>query len=421
MARVRNREYADRDRTIFLNAASWGLVPRSAADEAAELTLRRNRAGGFRDEDFGPIQRRCRDAAARLIGVTPAEIALSPNTSFGVNLAAALVGSGPPGTILTSQGEFPANVLPWKPLEARGFRVELVETDGRGWPDEEALLARLGREDVRALALSAVQYVSGYRADLEALGASCGANGVLFCVDAIQALGAVPLDAARCGVDVLSCGGQKWLCSPWGSGFTYVRHDLQNRFDPPMVGWLSMKGGTRFEEGLSYGMTWLEDARKFELATLALQDYLGMARSIELFLEMGPASVEEHIRDVQAPLLAWVAARPDARARTPLDPARRAGIFTVEVGDVEAAATALRDADVIASVREGGASARPALLQHRGGDGRGRADPRRGVSYGPPEAPERSGASGISSQAPARSRRGSTDGFARRRSSRAMP
>jgi selenocysteine lyase/cysteine desulfurase len=352
--RVRRREYADRDRTIFLNAASWGILPRSAAEEAAQLTLRRNRAGGFRDEDFGPIQRRCREAAARLIGVTPPEIALSPNTSFGVNLAAALVGSGPPGTILTSEGEFPANILPWKPLERRGFRVELVETNAQGWPDEDALLALLGRENVRALALSAVQYVSGYRADLEALGASCQAHGVLFCVDAIQALGAVPLDAARCGIDVLSCGGQKWLCSPWGSGFTYVRRELQERFDPPMVGWLSMKGGTRFEEGLSYGMEWVDDARKFELATLALQDYLGMARSIELFLEMEPASVEEHIRDVQAPLLEWIDARPDARARTPLDPARRAGIFTLGTGDVERAATALREADVIVSVREGG-------------------------------------------------------------------
>lgn len=352
--RVRSREYADPDGSIFLNAASWGILPRSAADEAAALTLRRNRAGGFRDEDFGPIQRRCREAAARLIGVTPQEITLSPNTSFGVNLAAALAGSGPPGTILASQGEFPANVLPWKALEGRGFRVELVDTDEEGWPDEEALHARVAREDVRALALSAVQYVSGYRADLEALGASCEAHGVLFCVDAIQALGAVPLDAVRCRIDVLACGGQKWLCSPWGSGFTFVRRDLQDRFEPPMVGWLSMKGGTRFEEGLSYGMTWVEDARKFELATLALQDYLGMARSIELFLEMGTAAVAEHIRNVQAPLLEWIDARPDARPRTPLDPTRRAGIFTVGLGDVEGASAALEAADVIVSVREGG-------------------------------------------------------------------
>ena len=353
VANVRSREYPDRGRTTFLNAASWGLLPRSAADEAAELIRRRNRAGGFRDEDFGPIQRRCRDAAARLIGVSPAEIALSPNTSFGVNLAASLVGAGPPGTILTSQGEFPANVLPWKPLETRGFRVELVALDQHGWPDEEALAARLGREDVRALAISAVQYVSGYRADLEALGALCRAQGVLFCVDAIQALGAVPLDAAGCRVDVLSCGGQKWLCSPWGSGFTYVRRELQARFDPPMVGWLSMKGGTRFEEGLSYGMEWVDDARKFELATLALQDHLGMARSIELFLEMGLDAVEAHIRKVLTPLLEWIDARPDARPLTPTDPMRRAGIFTFGVGDVEAAATALREADVIFSVREG--------------------------------------------------------------------
>lgn len=353
VARVREREYAKAEETLFFNAASWGLLPRGTVEEASALTRRRNRAAGFRDEDFGPIQRRCREAAARLIGVTPGEIALSPNTSFGVNLAAALVGSGPPGTILTSQGEFPANVLPWKPLEARGFHVELVDVDEHGWPDEEALKDLLGRDDVRALAISAVQYVSGHRADLEALGAACQARGVLFCVDAIQALGAVPIDAVRCGIDVLSCGGQKWLCSPWGSGFTYVREALQDRFEPPMVGWLSMKGGTSFEAGLGYAMDWVDDARKFELATLALQDHVGMARSIELFLEMGPASIEEHIGAVQAPLLEWIAARPDARARTPLDPARRAGILTFTVADVEHSAGALHDAGVIFAVREG--------------------------------------------------------------------
>jgi len=114
-----------------------------------------------------------------------------------------------------------------------------------------------------------------------------------------------------------------------------------------------MKGGTRFEEGLGYAMTWVEDARKFELATLPLQDHLGMARAIELFLEMGTASVEEHIRTVQAPLLAWVEARPDARARTPLDSARRAGIFTFTVSDVYRSASALHEAGVIFSVREG--------------------------------------------------------------------
>lgn len=347
------REYPERGDGIFMNAASWGLLPRSASEIAADLILRRSRARGFAEEELGPIQRRCRESAARLVGASTTEIALSPNTSYGVNLAAALVGAGPPGTILVSEGEFPANVLPWMALESRGFRVEIVPRDGHGWPDEEALLSRLDREGVRALALSAVQYVSGYRADLPRLGAACRERGVLFCVDAIQALGVSPIDAPACGVDVLACGGQKWLCSPWGSGFTYVRRELQERFAPPMVGWLSVQGATSFEEGLGYGLDWLGDARKFELSTLALQDHLGMARSIELFLEVGLEAVREHVRRVQAPLLEWMASRSDARARTPLDPGRRAGIFTFAVADLDRSVAALREGGVIFAVREG--------------------------------------------------------------------
>ncbi|MGD8320561.1 MAG: aminotransferase class V-fold PLP-dependent enzyme, partial [Gemmatimonadota bacterium] len=129
VARVRAREYPALGPGIFFNAASWGLLPRSAAEEVAGLTLRRNRAGGFDEDEFGLVQRRCRTAAARLIDASAEEIALAPNTSYGVNLAASLVGAGTPGTVLVSEGEFPANVLPWMALEARGFRVELVPVD----------------------------------------------------------------------------------------------------------------------------------------------------------------------------------------------------------------------------------------------------------------------------------------------------
>ena len=129
---VRRREYPEPDAGVFFNTASWGLIPRSAAAEAADLLLRRNRGSGFAEEELGRIQRRCRDALARLLRVTPDEIALAPNTSFGVNLASSLVGSGPPGTVLLLQGEFPANVLPWKSLTRRGFHVEVVPGDPAG-------------------------------------------------------------------------------------------------------------------------------------------------------------------------------------------------------------------------------------------------------------------------------------------------
>lgn len=350
---VRRREYPDPDAGVFFNTASWGLIPRSAAAEAADLTLRRNRGSGFAEEELGRIQRRCRDALARLLRVTPDEIALAPNTSFGVNLASSLVGSGSPGTVLLLQGEFPANVLPWKALTRRGFHVEVVPSDPAGGPGESELPRRLDQPGVRALALSAIQFSTGHRADLATLGRACRERGILFCVDAIQALGAVPLFPRDAHIDVLASGGQKWLCAPWGSGFAYVRDDLLERVEPPMVSWLAVKDATRFEDLLNYRMDFLPNARRFELATLGIQDYLGLARSVEIFLEMGVERVERHLRRVHEPLLAWLRERPDVRLVTPWEPERRGGILSFVPPGAERVARHLQDAGVVFALREG--------------------------------------------------------------------
>ena len=329
------------------------MIPLSAADEVADLTLRRNRAHGFQEAELGGIQRRCRAAVATLLRVEASDVALVPNTSYGVNLAAWLVRAGPPGRIVVSAGEFPANVLPWKALVDDGFDVHVVDADPDGNPREDALLAALDAPSVRALAVSAVQFVTGYRVDLGALGAACRARDVLFCVDAIQAAGAVPFHPEAVHADVVACGGQKWLCGPWGSGFAWMRPALRAAFDPPMVSWLATADGADFDDMLHYRMEWRGDARKFELATNGIQDYLGLARSVEVLSEVGVEAVEAHLRAILRPLWAWIDRRPDVHAVTPRDPARQAGIVAVRSPGVERFLRALQDAGVVASVREG--------------------------------------------------------------------
>jgi selenocysteine lyase/cysteine desulfurase len=213
--------------------------------------------------------------------------------------------------------------------------------------------AALDGPDVRALALSAVQFATGYRADLKRLGAACKERNILFCVDAIQALGAVELHPRDAHVDVLAAGGQKWLCSAWGSGFTYIARGLQARFEPPMASWLGVKGGGRLEDMLQYRMEWVDGARRFELATLGLQDYLVLARSVEVLLEMGVDQVTRHIHQLHGPVIDWAAARKDVRVVTPRDPDRKAGILSVTLPGVERAFEELRQADITCALREG--------------------------------------------------------------------
>jgi len=351
IARVCAREYARPAEGVFFNTASYGLIPDSSARESAALTLRRNRTHGFEEQELGAAQRRCRSALAELIGASVNEIALVPNTTFGMSLAAALAASGPPGDIVVSAGEFPANVLPWKWLERLGFRVVVIPCGPDALPDESALVAAVARQGVRALSVSMVQFASGHRADLASLGGACKAHDVLFCVDAIQGLGAVPFRVHDVHADIVAAGGQKWLCAPWGSGFAWIREGLLDRFDPPVASWLALRGSPAILDTQEYRQEWRGNARKFEPATLGVQDYLGLAGSVEILLEMGVESIREHILGVQEPLIEWAAPRSGVRMWTPSEPERRAGIISFFVEHTDEVAALLRRDRVVFSVR----------------------------------------------------------------------
>jgi selenocysteine lyase/cysteine desulfurase len=351
IAEFRAAQYPDLD-AVFLNSASHGLLARETVEAVTSLTRRRNLPLGIPDSEPGEALRRARAASAALLGVDAREITLAPNTSYGINLAAALVRAGPPGRIVVSAGEFPANVLPWLPLEAEGFGVEVVPTRD-GLPDEGALLDAASRPGTRAVSVSAVQFASGFRADLAAFGTVCRDTRALFVVDAIQALGAVPLAPRELGIDVLATGGQKWLCAPWGSGFAWVAPEHHEHLRPPVVSWLAVEGGAAFSAQRGYHLDYLNDGRRYELATLGVQDYLGLARSLELLLDVGISSIRSHLLELHAPVFSWADSRDDVRILTPRDPERRAGILALALPDAHAACLALEREGIRATVREG--------------------------------------------------------------------
>lgn len=360
-AAVRAAEYPDADGAIYLNAASYGPLPLRSRAALDAYNRTRQTPDRLTAADFARPLADARQAVAALIGADAASIALSPNTSTGINLAAALVRReaqrkadwlGGRRTIVFSEGEFPANAYPWLGLAREGWSVERIAADGLGRPREDALLERLN-DDVAVLAVSAVQFASGYRADLARLGAACRARNVLFVVDAIQAVGAVPLDVAAAQVDLLSSGGQKWLCGPFGSGFTYVRPELVARFEPPLPGWLSFESSMDHSSVLDYRYDLLPDARRFEVGSLGIQDYLGLARSAELLGELGVEAIWSHIRDVQQPLLDWAISNPSVVLVSDIREGRRSGIVAFRTPDAQATAAALRQAGVAFAVREG--------------------------------------------------------------------
>jgi selenocysteine lyase/cysteine desulfurase len=206
---------------------------------------------------------------------------------------------------------------------------------------------------VKVVALSWVSYWSGHGFDLAAIGAECRARGIWFFVDAIQGLGPLALDVVAANVDVLSCGAQKWLCSPWGTGFTYVRDELVTQLEPAEVGWMAQPASDDFGRFLEYDPTLHDDARRFEVVTLDFVHFRGMAESLGLFLELGPDAMAAHVRMLADRAAGFAAATPSVTLVTPADPSRRAGVLAFRTKDVTASSERLKAARVQHSVREG--------------------------------------------------------------------
>jgi cysteine desulfurase / selenocysteine lyase len=352
---VREREFpwAARGESIYLNHASTGPLPTRTVDALRAFDELRAHPYRLPDDLLFETLARGRELIARLIHADASEIALAVNTSFGINVAAFTLPFRPGDVVLTPDREFPANVYPWMQLARRRGVVYRRIDCCDGAVDEHALRSALEDPAVRAVAVSWVGFSSGYTVDLEAIGRACRARGAFFVVDAIQGLGPLTLDVRACHIDILACGAQKWLLSPWGSGFVYVRRELIDQLEPNVVSWMAVKGSDDFTRLVDYDLTWRNDARRFELITLPYQDFAGMNASLELLHELGPTAVADHVAQLTDIIVLWAAAQRDVHLVTPSVPRRRAGIVSLRMPNAAAVSAALKAANVAHSLREG--------------------------------------------------------------------
>src|SRR5438128_2451348 len=279
-------------------------------------------------------------------------VSLFPGLAIGVTLAARALPLVRGDIVLVSDREFPANVYPWLLLKKQGIEVELAPCAPEGWPDEEYLVERLHDPRVRVLAVSFVQFSNGYRADLARLGAACRANGTFLVVDGIQGVGNCVLDVRETPVDILACGGQKWLLAPWGSGSVDARRELISVLEPAVAGWMAFEGTDDFSRLTEYNPTFRSDARRFEMVTLPFQDFVGMTTSVAMLAELGVDDVEQYTRALHEPVFRW-ADENGVRVVSPRDDAHRSAIVCLAPAHPAEAYHALKRAHVVCSLREG--------------------------------------------------------------------
>ena len=234
-----------------------------------------------------------RGLAARLIGADQDEIALVPNTTYGISLVAEGYPWQSGDNVVTLADEFPSNAYPWLNLESRGVETRRVPTE-EGRLDLDALFAACDAR-TRIISISWVGYATGYRHDVDRIVERAHERGILVMLDAIQGLGAFPFDVRRTPVDFLAADGHKWLLGPEGAGLAYIRREHLDLLRPFGVGWHSVVHShdyTRIELKLK------RTAARYEGGTQNMVGMLGLGASLELLLDLDIANIAAAVLDI---------------------------------------------------------------------------------------------------------------------------
>jgi cysteine desulfurase / selenocysteine lyase len=281
----------------FLNHAGVAPMP-SAVGEAIRKSAAACEAGAYLGSDwFGELDQ-VHVEVARFIHADVEEVALVKNTSEAISIVAQGIDWKAGDRVVTAAVEYPANVYPW--MEAsRKHGIELVmvpeETDeqGRRQVRIEKILAELENPRTRVLTLSHVEFASGQRHDIARLGAVCRERGILFNVDGIQALGALPVDVVAMNIDFMGACGHKWMCGPPGAGLFYIRRGLLDRVRPLVIGASSVINDQDYG---NYDFTLKPSARRYESGTPNLLGFFGFAAALKLLSEAGIDAIADRLK-----------------------------------------------------------------------------------------------------------------------------
>jgi cysteine desulfurase / selenocysteine lyase len=336
---------------IYLNHAAVAPLCRRASQAMKELTEEVTRFGSWHYNRWMEVYQGVREAAAQLLNATPGEIAIVKNTSEGIATVALGLHWNAGDKVVAFKEEFPANYHPWVRLERRGVQIAWLSIY-----DEMDRIAEAIR-GARLLAISYVNYLSGFRVDLKTLGRLCREHGCFFFVDAIQGLGAFPMDVEEYRVDALSADGHKWLLGPEGNGILYVRKEWQDSIEPVEFGWTNT---ANYADYGSRDMTLRSDAGRYECGTLNTVGCFGLKAAIDFLLEIGIENISSAIDALVRQIESGVTGK-DYEIMVPGTEKTRSGIVSFRHPSINShqIVSELKKQRVLAAARQGWVRAAP--------------------------------------------------------------
>ena len=280
----RRREFPVCETKVFLAHAGVTALPRRVSQAVQDYAAQCTQGD---QETLLPAYRirKSRELAAKLIGASPEEVAFVGPTSLALSFVASGLRWKRHSNILVYFDDYPSNVYPWMALAEQGVEVRFINVRELGLLRAIDVLGQID-ENTRMVALASCHFIAGYRIDIEAIGKVLREKKVLFCVDAIQTLGAFPMDVRH--VDFLAADAHKWLLGPCAAGIFYVRRELQELLRPPVYGWHNVLSPNFVaQEQIQYP----PDARKYEAGSDNLLGLVGLHAAMELLLEVGVENI----------------------------------------------------------------------------------------------------------------------------------
>ena len=335
----------------YLNHAAVAPWPARSRDALQRFAAENCQLGARDYPRWMGIELRLRQRLQRLLNAPSVEdIGLLKNTSEALSVVAFGIDWRPGDEVLISDQEFPSNRIVWEALAPRGVQVRVVSLDGSD--PEQDLLDACGPR-TRLLSISAVQYASGLRLDLPRLGQGLRQRGVLYCIDAIQQLGALPFDVQAYDCDFAMADGHKWLLGPEGLAVFYCRAERREQLQLQQFGWHMVE-----QLGDYQRQDWqpAHSARRFECGSPNMLGAVTLEASLSLLEEIGMAQVARQLEQRMDYLQQGLQAIPGLHLHSPLHPERRAGIlnFTLQGWDNASLFEQLRQQQVVCAQRGAG-------------------------------------------------------------------